>query len=406
MTAVSFEYVAVTRGGQTQRGSTHAPSPTEAYRQLAAQGLIPLSIRASARAGGLMGPRTGKRLHARDVAEFTAQLAVLLHARVPVGQALAGLAEQEGDPRLTDIARDVARRIECGDALAEALARHPEAFDAVYVESVRAGEKSGSLIQVLEVLAEGLERAEETGRQVRGALAYPLCVLLVLAVGITFLVGYVVPKFAAMFAARGVELPLLTRLLALAGAHVQQWWFLYLPVIVGSVLLLRAAWRSTHSPWRARLEAALHLFGPLRSILTGLAVGRFLRVLGMTLGAGLGLIESLELAGRASGRPRLQADVDKLVRQVRAGGRLGEVLTGCTYIPPIARRMLTAGETAGELPKMAAAAARHFDRQTQHLAKTLATVLEPLLIVVLTVMVLIIALAIFLPMWDMVKLVG
>jgi type II secretory pathway component PulF len=135
-------------------------------------------------------------------------------------------------------------------------------------------------------------------------------------------------------------------------------------------------------------------------------VSRFARVLGVSLAAGLGLIESLELAAGASGRPSLAADVQRMAERVRNGSRLCDALTDCGYLPGFARRMLAAGEQSGQVPKMSEVVARHYDRETTHLTKNLGTVIEPVLIVAIAGVVLVVALAIFMPMWDMVKLVG
>jgi type II secretory pathway component PulF len=135
-------------------------------------------------------------------------------------------------------------------------------------------------------------------------------------------------------------------------------------------------------------------------------VARFARVFGLCLNSGLSLIDALQMAGRSSGRPMLMADVEKMVAQVRTGGRLSNVLLVCHYIPGFARRMLTSGEESAELTRMCNVIARHYERDTQGLTKNLSTVIEPVLIVLIAGVVLVVALAIFLPMWNLVKLLS
>jgi type II secretory pathway component PulF len=135
-------------------------------------------------------------------------------------------------------------------------------------------------------------------------------------------------------------------------------------------------------------------------------MGRFARILGLCLNAGLSLIDALELAGQSAGRSMLRRDATRMVEQVRAGGQIKHVLATCDYIPPFTRRMLASGEEAGELTRMCDVVARHYERDASTLAKNVSTVIEPVLIVLIAAVVLTVALAIFLPMWDMVTLLG
>jgi type II secretory pathway component PulF len=249
-----------------------------------------------------------------------------------------------------------------------------------------------------------LERDLDTRRQVRSALLYPACVVAVLAAASIFLVGFVVPGFVAMFEQRGQEVPAFTAALGAIGRSVQHAWWAYTAGLAG---LIAAAGAARHKPaFAGAVEAALHRIPFLRDILAGLAVARFTRILGLCLDAGIGLIGALEMAAGASGRPALRRDIDRLVAEVRRGGRLAAGLSRCPYIPAFTRRMLAAGEESSELPRMCAVAARHHERETTALTANICTVIEPVLVVMIALVVLAVALAIFQPMWDMVKIVG
>lgn len=410
MSAVAFEFIALNAAGERSTGLLSAPSRAEAVRALASQGLTPLTVRpgraaaAGRPSGGGLSLRRGRKVTVKDVAHFTYQLSVLISARIPLGDGLMSIAAQEREGELKRIIADVARRVQSGEQIASALESHEAAFGSTYIATVRAAEKTGTMARVLEHLSDMLERQQETTQHVRGALMYPLCVVSVLSLAVVFLVAFVVPKFASMFQRRGLDLPFFTRALMDLGLSVQNYWWAYLLVIAAGVFVLRRAWRSDSG--RARIDTALHRVPYLNRILKGLAIGRFTRVLGVSLASGLNLLESVELAGRASGRPLLEADARKLVEQIAAGGRLCDVIPNCGYLTPFSARMLTAGEQSGEIPRMCDIVARHYDRETTHLAKNIATVIEPVLIVVIALVVLAVALAIFLPMWDMVKLVG
>ena len=403
MTPVAFEYRGVDRSGAKRTGVTRATSKVEAYRQVQAMGLTPLQVRTAA-AGRAMGLRRRGRVRAKDLAHFTYQLGVFVSSQIPLGQGLETIAEQEPDGAFKDIVTDIARRIDSGEQLAEAMDAHRDQLGGVYIQTVRAAERTGSLSKVLDHLSDMLERGQETVQMVRGALMYPLCIVGVLTLALLFLVGFVVPRFAGMFRQRGLDLPFFTQMLMTFGESIQHYWWMYLLALGALAWGIRRAWGTTAG--RLAIDRALHRVPYVSRILIGLAVSRFTRVLGVGLSAGLGLIESLELAAGASGRPSLEADIAQMTSRLRNGSRLSDGLSGCSYLPGFARRMLAAGEQSGQVPKMCEVIARHYDRETTHLTKNLGTVIEPVLIVGIAGVVLVVALAIFLPMWDMVKLVG
>ena len=400
MSSGTFSYRAVDEAGNARRGVSRAQTRVEAYRRITAIGLTPVKISKSSRS-----QRFGtKGVKARDITHFTHQLSVLIAARIPVSEGLRTIGDQEPSAALRHMVLDIATRIESGEPIADALSEHQAVFGEVYVETIRAAEQSGTLGAVLEYLSETLERSQDLSHQVRSALAYPLCVVTVLMGAVTFLLGFVVPRFAHMYERRGVDLPLLTKVMMLLGDSIQTFWWLYLLGIGIGVLALRKTWRS--SAGRTMIERALHKVPYLSDLLVAVAIARFSRILGLCISAGVNLIDSIELAGRTSGREMLRSDSDRIIRGIQSGSRLGELLEQCAYLSPFVRRMLAAGENSGELPRMCSIVARHYERETTTMTKYLTTVLEPVLIVLVAAVVLVVALSVFLPMWDMVTLLG
>lgn len=402
MSTLGFEYLALDRAGTQQRGVTKAATPGEAYRQVAASGLTPLSIRPVRKKGGSIWTRGG-RVRAKDVAHFTYQFSVLMAAKIPIGEGLQNISDNEKNVKLREIIGDIAFRIEAGEQIANAISAHKKVFGDLYIETIRAAEKTGNLVKVLEHLAEMLERQREMSSQIKSALMYPACIITVLTLAVTFLIAVVIPKFAKMFGAKGVELPIFTRILMGLGNSMQNYWWAYLLTVGAIVYGVRSAWRNPKG--KRVIDGLLHKVPFLNTILVGLAVCRFTRVFGLVLSSGLGLLDAIEMSGRTTARPRLIEDTQLMMEQVRAGGRLKAVLGNCKYIPTFARQMLAAGEEAAELPRMCSLVARHYERETTALTKNLTTVIEPVLVVLIGVIVLMVALAIFLPMWNMVKLV-
>jgi len=401
MTALTYEYVAIDPAGQTQRGSTPAATKAEAFRALRSRGLTPVQLR---RVGSAKDGKRGKRIQRKKIAAFIQQFSVLVGARISISDGLLSIAEQEDDPRVRELARDIASRVEGGSSIAESMSANRAALGDIVIETVRAAERSGSLTKVLEDLSEMLEREQTMRSQVRGAMMYPLCVLGVLVIAVTFLVGVVIPRFARMYEARGIDLPLLTKVVLGIGESMHGLWWAWLGGIAALVLL----WRTlrTRPTGKKAIETVLSRLPVVGSARRSLAVGRFCRVMGVSVGAGLGLIECVELAGKASGRQTVADDAAKIIVRIRSGDTMRSVLPHCDSMTPLARRMLASGEESGEVPRMCELVARQSERETSELIKGAATAIEPILVVLIAVVVLFVALAIFLPMWNMVALIG
>ena len=400
MSQTAFQYKAIGPRGAPTKGVLHAKSREEAYRQIVGAGMKPLRI---------MHQRTwfrsrSKRLTLKDLSHFTHQFSVLMEARIPIVDGLRAIVDQEQKENFRQVVEDVADQIESGSSVTDALSPHRALFGEVYVETVRAAEQSGNMIDVLRNLATMLERQYEITKRVKGALMYPICVVAMLSLAVTFLMIFVVPRFAEMFAARGIDLPLPTQIVIAISDFLRVYWYVVLGGVGGGIWAVRRAWRTPTS--RAKIDTWLHYIPFLRDVLKGMALSRFVTVLGISLRSGLSLIDALEMGGRASGRPLLTLDAEKMRDQVNQGGRLSDVVTTCAYLPAFTRRMIMAGEEAGELPRMCEIVARNYDRDVEHLTKNVATVIEPIMIVGLAAVVLIIALAIFLPMWNMAALIG
>lgn len=400
MSSISvFEYTALDRKGAKCRGVARAATEVDAFRQVTAAGLTPIRIK---QARVRLGRRRAVR--AKEIAHFTYQLSVLISARIHISEGLRAIVEQEPEGKFKDVITAVAARIEAGGRIADAMAEHTAVFGDMYVQTVRAAEQSGNMIKVLEYLSDMLERQIETRQQVRGALMYPICVISVLVLAVFFLVGFVIPRFARMYEQKKLDLPIFTKIMVAFGDSVQNFWWLYLAVAVGSFFAIKTAWKRPGG--RLAIEKFLHKVPFLSQILVGMSVARFARIFGLALSSGLSLIDALQMAGRSAGRPMLMFDVEKMVAQVMSGGRLSNVLLVCNYLPGFAKRMLISGEESAELTRMCNVIARHFERDTSSLTKNLSTIIEPVLIVLIAAVVLVVALAIFLPMWNMVKLLS
>lgn len=398
MSGLTFQYNALDAQGRPRSGAVAAPNKAAAFRSVSSMGLTPVNLREASQRDSV----SSRSIKANDLAQFTYELGVLLQTAVPIGEGLRAIAEQERNPSLRALITHIASRIEAGASIAESLREHERVFGTVYVETIAAAEQSGNLIKALGHLSEMLEWNNATAKQFKQALMYPLIVVIVLILGTGFLLAGVVPRFVEMFEQRGLELPLLTRVLRGIGVGIREYWWLLAIGIPASVFGIRRAWSVPSA--RVVIDGVLHRVPLLGQILVCLAVSRFSRVLGISISSGIGLIEGLRQSGRACGRPLLRAEAEMLAERTTRGTRLSESLKDTTYLPVFAKRMLSAGEESAEIPRMCDVITRHYEREATYLSKNIGTLVEPVLIALLTVIVLLVALGIFLPMWDAPKL--
>lgn len=399
MSISRYRYVALDNTGQTRRGRLEAGSEQQAYSMLAEMGLTPLKLRVP---HGALFSLTRKRATLADISGFTRELSVIVEARIPLAQGIRGIAEGEKKPDLRRILLDVAASVESGTSVSEAIRKHEAVFGDVYVQTLGAAEHTGSLAAVSSLLADMLERRIESRQQLKSALTYPVVVIGVVAAALTVILMFVIPRFSATFAASDIELPLITVLIqALAAWLRTNWMFISAGLIAGGVAL-SYSWRTSRG--RAVMERLLLNVPIFGGLIAAVTTGRFARVFGLSLRSGLDVVESLEIGGASTGRPVFATDCQMMADRLRTGDSVKEVLDETAYLPGFAQRMLSSGKDSNELANSCDVVARHYEREAEHLTKGMSQLLEPLLTVCLAVVVLLVALSVFLPMWKMVSI--
>lgn len=398
MSLSSYRYVALGGGGERRRGEVQAAGAQDAFRKVAALGLTPVTVSEFVKSGPAF---SFQRVNSSDIADLSRELAVLVEARIPLARGLSSIADQEEKQGLRDMVRDIATKIEAGSPLSTALEHYRGEFGEVYIETIRAAEKSGNLPVVMAHLAEMLDKQIESRQQLKRALTYPCIVMMIVALAVGVIVVFVVPKFAATFGAQGVQMPLITRVIQSVGEFVRGNWGLVLPGALAAVFGLRAYART--EPGREFVERFLVRVPYICRIVSAATTSQFSRVLSIGLSSGLDVIESVEISGRATGRRLFVAECEELAERLRRGEELAEVIRSTRSLPSFARRMLCAGKDSAELARSCGIVARHYEREAGHLTKNVNTVIEPVLTVLLAVIVLGVALSVFLPMWQIVK---
>lgn len=397
-TGVSFRYVALDEAGKKSRGVIEAASEHAAYRELVSRGKTPVRLDESAQA------KRSSRVSQSEISTLTRELAVLVQAKIPIATGLVSVAENESNQDLARMIIEIAAGIESGKKITEAFGAYSHVFGDVYIETLRAAESSGSLGEATEHLAEMLDQNLVMQKQLKRALSYPVIVISFVLLALSVIVIFVVPKFAAIFEQNGVALPITTQVVQFIGNGIKAYWYLCLMGIVGGVGAFITTWRSPNGrKFYENLMLRIPCIGPM---LVAMTAARFARVLSISMGSGLGLTESVAMAGRATGRPVFREETARMSERLRGGSLLSEVLRESRYLPSFARRMLSAGKDSTELARSSDIIARHYDREADHLSKSVSTLIEPIMTISLAGIVLLVALSVFLPMWQLIKISG
>ncbi|MFT5424312.1 MAG: type II secretory pathway component PulF [Phycisphaerales bacterium] len=393
----AYTYKARGAGGAIERGLITSDSEAAAYALLISRGLEPIQIRAKHR----VSVRKAGRINDSDLTAFARELSISLEAGVPLAESLGTIAETEENEALRVAIQGVSHAVCSGVPLGQALRSRSAEFGELFVEMMVAAEQTGDLSKVTSDLADLLERRSEIRKGVRRAMAYPTVVLTFILVALSVITFFVIPRFAEIFESNGVALPVLTRVLRAVGVSVTANWLAYgISTIVGGVfvvLLLRTDFGK--GTLRGVLRR-LPYFGKLTRIA---AIARFCRVLSVAIGAGLDVIGSIQIAAVACGEMQLQNELLSVSRRMRSGSDLRSALREETSLPSFATRLLCAGQDAREVGRSSTLLAKHFDRETDGMTKNISTVVEPLMTVGMAVIVLVVALSVFIPMWSMIK---
>ena len=407
MPAFSFE--ALDAQGQSRKGTIEADTARAARSLLRAQALVPLAVEPVAvpPAGGASA--WGQRLFTRPVfnatglAVWTRQLAGLVASGLPLERALTALADEAEDERQHHLVAALRAEVNAGSTFARALTQHPREFSDIYCAVIGAGEASGSLGLVLERLADDLEERQQLRAKIIGAALYPAIVTVVAVVIVLFLVGYVVPQVAGVFAGTKRALPFLTVAMMAVSDTVRHYGWLMLIALVLIAVGARLALSQPHV--RLRFDAAWLRLPLIGRLARSYNAARFASTLAMLAGAGVPILKALQSAAETLNNRALRADALDALVLVREGAPLASALAQKKRFPGLVAMFARLGEQTGQLPLMLQRAANQLSTEVQRRALQLATLLEPLLIVTMGLVVMLIVLAVLLPIIQLNQLV-
>jgi type IV pilus assembly protein PilC len=387
--------------GGTATGEIEALDRTAAVGELRKRAI--LVTRISEKAGGKTPSKAGGKVRDREMAIFTRQFATMIDAGLPLVQCLTILAEQSESKNLRDVTGVVARAVEQGSTLAEALRRHPRTFDDLFVNLVEVGETGGILDTVFQRLAAYIEKAAALKRKVKSAMIYPSSIIGVACLVVIFMLTFVIPTFTKMFKDLRAEMPLPTQVVVWLSEFVRSYILLMIAGAIGCVFALRAYYRTERG--RSTIDALLLKFPVIGTLIRKVAVARFTRTLGTLVSSGVPILEGLRITARTAGNRVVEKAVMQCRAAVTEGKTLAEPLKASGVFPPMVIQMISVGEQTGALDAMLSKIADFYDDEVDTAVGALMALLEPVMIVVLGVIIGGLVVAMYLPIFKLVTLI-
>lgn len=398
-----FQYQARDSGGQLIKGKMEAESQSTVLSALSSKNLIPIKVEQVKQVANLKSIMafeiTPKNVRPDDMIMFCRQMYTLSKAGVPILSGLTRLAETTRSPLLAKTLKEVADKITTGQTLTQALSKYPKVFKNVFVALVDAGEQSGQLELAFEELANYFELERETKKRIKSATRYPTIVIGAIIVAFGVINFMVLPTFADMFKSFGADLPLITRvMIGMSNWMVTNWpslLIIILALVVGVHFYLKTP--KGRLNWD-RTKLKLPLVG---SIIHRIIMARFSRVFTMTLKSGVPMVQGISLIARTVGNKHVEQKMEGMREGIEKGDSLTKCASESNLFSPIALQMITVGEESGSIDTMLTEVADFYEREVDYDLKRLGDAIEPILLVIIGVLVMLLALAVFLPMADM-----
>ena len=405
-----FSYKGRGSDGRLVNGRTAGESVDQVAQRLVSTGVIPIEIAAiGAVAGSLSLEKLGRHLGlggvtTTDLVMFSRQMYTITRAGIPLLRGLRGLIASTHNAILRETLEDMLESLEGGRDLAASFARHPAVFPTLYVSIVSVGEATGTLDKSFQRLTEYLSQEQKMHDSVKGAVRYPIIVMITIALAAAFLSTFVIPKFAPVFAQLKGDLPLPTRILLGSSMLVRDYWMYSLAALALCVFGVRAYLKTPAGRYKwDRFKLRLPIIG---KIMYESMLSRLNRSMAISLAAGMPMTQTLAVIARSSGNVFVSEKIQILASNVERGESLHRAASASGMFSPLVLQMIAIGEETGALPELLDEAASYYEREVDHAVKNLSASIEPILIVTVGGMVLILALGIFMPLWEVISKAG
>jgi type IV pilus assembly protein PilC len=388
--------------GQLQIGQMEALDEGDVRNKLKSQGLAPLRVivapgSQSTASSNIFGLE--RRVASKDLQIFTRQFSTLINAGITVVDSLKLLSEGKRDPLIKEAALKVRQAIESGKLLGDGMAQMPNVFDRFYVNMVRAGEEAGILDGILNRLAQYLEKSEKLKKQVKGAMVYPVAIIIVSVVVVSGILIFVIPRFQELYKGAGKELPFLTQIVVNASEFLIHRWYVLIGACIG-IPYFAIAWYRTDEGRETcdKIFIRVPVFGEL---IQKASVARLTRTLSTLLSSGVGVVEALDIASRTAGNKVIEDALARSKESVISGKTLSAPLQREPLIPDMVSQMIAIGESSGTLDIMLGKIADFYEDDVENAVKAVTSLMEPMLMVVLGGIIAVLVLAMYMPIFGM-----
>jgi type IV pilus assembly protein PilC len=397
-----FTYAGRTRGGQSISGEMEAASREAVVARLRSQQIIATSVRAKAR--DIVIPGFGGGVGEKEIVIFTRQFATMIDAGLPLVQCLEILGSQQENKVFKKVITEIRQSVEGGSTFAAALKQHPKIFTSLYANMVEAGEAGGILDTILNRLAQYMEKAMALKKKVKSAMIYPSTIVTVALAVVVFLLIFVIPTFKSMFEGFGATLPLPTVIILEASRIVRTYALLGVGAIVAGVLALK--WWYATASGRLTIDALLLKAPVFGMLIRKVAVAKFTRTLGTLISSGVAILDGLDITARTAGNKVVEHAVMRTRASISEGKTIAEPLKDSGVFPPMVVQMIAVGEQTGALDAMLGKIADFYDEEVDTAVANLTALLEPMLMVFLGVVIGGVVVAMYLPIFKLVTVVG
>jgi type IV pilus assembly protein PilC len=398
----SYEWKGRDREGNPQTGVLIGDSKDAVIAALRRQQIVVTTVKEKGKEIAL--PKFGGGIKSKDIAVFTRQFSVMIDAGLPLVQCLDILGQQQDNKAFQKVILQIRQDVEAGSSLAEAMRKHPQAFDDLYVNMVAAGEAGGILDTILQRLASYIEKAVKLKSQVRSALVYPVAVITIAIIVVYIILWKVIPVFATLFEGLGTQLPFLTQVIVNISRFIGNFWWLILLVVIGIVFAIRQYYQTEGG--RYQIDKLLLRTPVIGQLLRKIAVARFCRTLATLLSSGVAILESLDITARTAGNAVLEESILKVRKEVEEGKSLAEPLARTEQFPPMVCQMIGVGEQTGAMDTMLSKIADFYEDEVDAAIEGMMALLEPVMIAFLGVVIGIIVVAMYLPMFSLISQIG
>jgi type IV pilus assembly protein PilC len=398
----AFAYSAINALGAESAGQITAPDVHSARELLRQKGLRPVSLSELDAVG--VGKKKNKRVKGRSLQVFSRQFATMIDAGLSIVSALVILEQQTDDKALAVVIREVRSDVEGGMLLSQAMARHPNAFDRLYISMIEAGEAAGILDTVLDRVAIQIEKEMKIRRRVKGAMIYPLVVLTFALLTLIGMLLFLVPVFEKIFSDLGGDLPTLTKGVVAASNVVRGYWFILFPAMGLSVWGFHR-WKKTPAGRQAWDRFKLRAPAGIGKVVLKVTMARFSRTLATLVAAGVDIMKALEISGQTAGNWVVESALVDVRTKVHQGMPIAQPLIENSVFPPLVSQMVKVGEETGELEKMLDKIADFYEDEVDTSIASLTSIIEPLMMIGIGAIIGIIVISMYLPMFKMLQLV-